>query len=478
MKREKLENLSERDFVTSLIISDKCCQVLLQYVKPNYFDSEYARIVTEWVSEYYHKFKCCPKDDITSLYRAHHDEIQDESLRELIAVFLQNLADSDLNINNEDYLLDRSKDFLDKKALKVYTEEIAACLETNNMEKARKIQSNYKKVSAKETNEVSLFSKSDIKIIQESLNKVDEELMTLPENLNKVTGKLHRNDFMAILAPPKKGKSWFMQYLAVEAVRQGLNTVLVSMEMTREEVVQRLWKMMFGSKSGIIPEGTYEGARFIEDDLNPGKWKSELIDVKVKSKSSKSVATLQKQMIMQNQHKGDLRVIAYPTFGASVEEICQRVEDLASENFVADVVIIDYADITKPIGGGTELRNQLDEIWKYLRGFSTKFHCLMITASQTNRTAWNSSKVGGESVGENFKKLAHITSFISMEQTSKMKKEHLMRLRNIAVRNDNVADTCVFPQCLDLGQFIFGNPILGEDFTMPDDDFEDESDNN
>lgn len=469
MKREKIESLNERDFVTSLIMSTKCCKALAPYVNLEYFETEYARVVTDWTLGYYKQFKECPKDNITSLYLTHQGELQDEGLKDLVASFLQNLADSNLNINNEDYLLDRSKDFLDSRALKLYTERLNACLEVGDMKKARKIQSEYKKISEVETNEVSLFSKSSVKTIQESLSKIDEELMSLPENLNKVTGKLHRNDFMAILAAPKKGKSWFLQYLATEAAKQGLNVVFVSMEMTREEVVQRMWKMMYGSKSGIIPEGIYECAKIVpsgEKDM----YTSELFDINVKPGCGRSVQYLQKQSKAQNKYKGDIRIVAYPAFGASVEDIGQRVEELATENYIADVLVIDYADITKPIGGGSEVRNQLDAIWKYLRYFAMKFHCLVITASQTNRTALNSSTVNVDSVAEDFRKVAHITSFVSMEQTPKMKEAHLMRIRNIAVRNDNVEECCVFPQCLGLGQFVLGAPVLGKNFIFPEED--------
>lgn len=463
MEREKIDTLKEKDFVTSLIMSDKCCKVLIPYINLSYFQIEYSRIILDWVIGYYKQFRCCPKNDIRSLYLTHCDEIQDESLKDLVATFLHNLAESDLNINNEDYLLDRSKDFLDSLILKHYTEELNACIEMNDIKRAKNIQAKYKKVAEVETNEVSLFSKDSVKTIQEALSKVDEELMTLPDKLNKVTGKLHRNDFMAILSKPKGGKSFYMQYLAIEAVKQGLNVVFVSMEMPREEVVQRMWKMLYGSKSGIIPEGVYEGAKIIE--VGDGKYTSDLINIKVKPNSGKSVTYLQKQSKAQNQYKGDIRIIAYPAFSASVEEITDRVEELATdEQFIADVVIIDYADITRPMGGGSEVRNQLDIIWKHLRFFAMKFHCLLITASQTNRSALNSSQVGVEAVAEDFRKAAHCTSFVSMEQTQVMSKKHIMRLRNILMRSGEMGYTCVFPQCYGLGQFMLGNPVDGDDF--------------
>ena len=373
LNRQVISNLDERDFVTSLIMSDKCCQVLLPYVKLIYFDVDYARTVISWVIEYYKKFKQAPKENITSLYRTHCDEIQDEALKELVLNYIQELGKNENTINNEDYLLDRSKDFLDYKALKIYTEELNACLETRSMDKARKVQSDYKKVNTVELNEVSLLSLSDKTIIENALTQEEEILFTLPEALNRVFGNIHRNDFIAILAPPKRGKSFALQYLAIQALKQRLNVIFVSMEMTREEVVQRMWKALWGTESGLIKDGMYETSRFVEDTSEEGKYRSELVDVNVKNKA-KSVQSLQKRLRANNAYTGDIRIIAYPRFSASVRQITDRIDELINDGFIPDVVVIDYADITTPIGGGSELRNQIDEIWKYLGGYATKLH--------------------------------------------------------------------------------------------------------
>ena len=463
LNRQVISNLDEKDFVTSLIMSDKCCQILIPYIKLVYFDVDYARTVISWVLDYYKKFKQAPKDNITSIYRTRCDEIQDEALKELILNYIQELGKNEIQINNEDYLVDKGKDFIDYKALKIYTQELNACLETRSMDKARKVQQEYKKINTVELNEVSLLSLSDKTIIENALTQEEKILFTLPEALNKVVGNIHRNDFIAILAPPKRGKSFALQYLAIQALKQRLNVIFVSMEMTREEVIQRMWKALWGSESGLIKDGMYETSRFIEDTSEEGKYRSELVDVNVKNKA-KSVQSLQKRLRTNNAYTGDIRIIAYPRFSASVKQITDRIDELINDGFVPDVVIIDYADITTPIGGGSELRNQIDEIWKYLGGYATKMHCAVITASQTNRGGMSSSSVEAESIGENFKKIAHITSMVSLEQTRKMKEEHLMRVRNIAIRNGEVEDACIFPQCLGLGQFVFGEPISTRDF--------------
>lgn len=473
LNREVIKTLDEKDFVTSLIMSDKCCQTLLPYTKLTYFDIDYSRTIVSWVMEYYKKFKNAPKQDITSVYRTHCDEIQDEALKELILNYIQELGKTEIQINNEDYLIDKGKDFIDYKALKIYTQELNACLETRSMDKARKIQEEYKKISTAEINECDLMDLGDKEIIENALAQEEEVLFTLPGAMNDVFGNIHRNDYILLLAPPKRGKSWLLQKIAIEALKQRLNVVFVSMEMTREEVIQRMWKTLWGTESGLIPDGIYETCRFVEDTSEEGKYRCELIDVNVKNKG-KSVAALQKRLRVNNGYMGHLRVIAYPAYGASVQQITNRIEELAEDGFVTDVLLIDYQDITLPIGGGSEERNQLNLISKHLRGFSMKFHCATISASQTNRMGLSASQVTGESIAEDFRKLSHVTSMVSMEQTPKMRKQHLMRLRNIAMRNGESSDPCIFPQCLKLGQFMFGEPIPAECLIMDESDDEDD----
>ena len=473
LNREVIKILDEKDFVTSLIMSDKCCQTLLPYTKLTYFDIDYSRTIVSWVMEYYKKFKNAPKQDITSVYRTHCDEIQDEALKELILNYIQELGKTEIQINNEDYLVDKGKDFIDYKALKIYTEELNACLETRSMDKARKIQEEYKKISTAEINECDLMDLGDKEIIENALAQEEEVLFTLPGAMNDVFGNIHKNDYILLLAPPKRGKTWLLQKIGIEALKQRLNVVFISMEMTREEVVQRMWKTLWGTESGLIPDGTYETCRFVEDTSEEGKYRCELIDVNVKNKG-KSVAALQKRLRVNNGYMGHLRVIAYPAYGASVQQITNRIEELAEDGFVTDVLLIDYQDITLPIGGGSEERNQLNLISKHLRGFSMKFHCATISASQTNRMGLSASQVTGEAIAEDFRKLSHVTSMVSMEQTPKMKKQHLMRLRNIAMRNGESSDTCIFPQCLKLGQFMFGEPIPAECLIMDESDDEDD----
>ena len=134
-------------------------------------------------------------------------------------------------------------------------------------------------------------------------------------------------------------------------------------------------------------------AKFVEDTSEEGKYRLEITDAKVSDKAPPSIDYLFKQLRASTGYKGNIHVIAYPAYGASAQEITDRVEDLARKGFIADILCVDYGDITKPMGGGSEVRNQLDLTWKHFRGFSMSFHCATFTASQTNRSGFNSSIV-------------------------------------------------------------------------------------
>ena len=79
---------------------------------------------------------------------------------------------------------------------------------------------------------------------------------------------------------------------------------------------------------------------------------------------------------------GDIRIISVPAYSLSVEKLDIMLEKLVQEeNYVPDLIAVDYADIMAPSEKG-EYRNQLDGIWKRLRGLAQKWKAVVFTASQ------------------------------------------------------------------------------------------------
>jgi len=68
------------------------------------------------------------------------------------------------------------------------------------------------------------------------------------------------------------------------------------------------------------------------------------------------------------------------------------------------LIIVDYADLLKPVTVRKEKRNELESIYEELRALSQEFQCPIWTASQTNRSGLNAEVITMEQISEAFNK--------------------------------------------------------------------------
>lgn len=469
MEHQELVKMSERDFVVSCILSDKVCQKLFQYVNLDFFELPYSRIVMSWVVDYFNNYRMAPKKNMLSIYRLHCQEIQDEALQETVLVFLQKLPEPEENVN-EDYLVSKCRDFLDYRKFTILTQNLQACLDVGNMNEARNFLVKHQETDIIHSDSIRLFDKNQEKLITDELNHIDDELFDLPPKINDVIGKIHREDFIALLAGPKAGKTWFLCWIAKQAMLRGQKVLFVSLEMKRGEVLKRMWSLMFGVRSPTVDlSKTYTLSKW--DACGEDKFTPLQYEYKANRNRTITVSEAQSQMKLMN-HGGDIWIECYPSFSSSVNDVENRIREVAATGYIPDVVIIDYADIMKPSGGGSELRNQLDSIWKSLRAFAQEMKVAVFTASQTNR-AGLSGVVKAENIAEDMRKLAHVTSFVALNRPPHYRKAGVAGLKNLMSRNESTDKEALFCTGYHLGQFMMGNAQWAEDVVLNSTDEED-----
>lgn len=473
MTREKLSLSRERDFVTNLITSDKFCNSVLPFMNVTYFDSDYTRIVAQWILDYYKEYFESPKTNILAIYRNRCQEIEDKPLQSNVLTYLRKIVENydEAKPNNEGYAIDQGLQFLKEKSLRNYSEDIQACLATGDIDKADQLRNSYREIVIDTDDELDFFN-SDAELVYSKLTESQEEILFLPEAFEKVFGKLHRNDFVAIGAKAKGGKTWCLIWLGLTALTQHLKVVHFSLEMTTGETASRYWKMAFGMKSGLVEKGKkFKSSRFVKvegfDEEDP-EYDVEEYEVMVDKEYNIEVEEKRK-MFAKYCHGGNLRIVSYPMNQATVSKLKNKCDNFIQDGFVPDVVIIDYADILKLSGNG-ELRNQLDLTWKELRGWARENHILLITASQLNRGSFGKGHVQADQIAEDIRKLGHVTSMVALDQTPAMKKKHISALTPFVTRSDEAVDTCVFCQNLGLGQFVNGKAHLMNEVNFSDDE--------
>lgn len=249
----------------------------------------------------------------------------------------------------------------------------------------------------------------------------------------------------------------------VEAVKNSLKVLHVSLEMSEHQMSKRYWTALSGQLNEDNNEINYS---YFEKSEDGEKW-----EIKHKTIARKGVSISQIESKQKNLRRlfrgGDIRILAVPAYSLSVEALEAKLDKLAQqEQYVPDVIIVDYADIMAPSDKG-DYRNQLDGIWKRLRGLAQSRKAVVFTASQSGRQSINKN-ADSKDIAEDIRKLAHITSMVALNQTTEEKKNGVLRLRQLALREGEAEfREAVCTQCLSIGRIVtdshFDNEVILEE---------------
>lgn len=80
-----------------------------------------------------------------------------------------------------------------------------------------------------------------------------------------------------------------------------------------------------------------------------------------------------------------LRIKEYPTKGATVETLHSHLSQLETLGFKPDMIVVDYADLLRPVGKFQEKHHELASIQEDLRALAYAHDAVVWTASQCNR---------------------------------------------------------------------------------------------
>ena len=453
MKRERLNTLAERDILIGLITSYRFCREICPIIVPKYLEIDYTRIVVTWIKGYYSKFGEAPKRNMMKLYRSHVEELKDEDLQENILEFINKINSDYQNISNfnDEFALEQAISYLKGRSLKNLASNIDAYVSTGEIDKAETALTKFKRVERANGESASILNNTEE--IIDTFTSENNILFQFKGAYGKVIGVLHREDFFAYVAPIKRGKTYHLMYTAETAMMQGLKVVFFSLEMSREQMIKRFWTSLSGQLAESKDDIMYP--YFDVDDDGTHVVKHKLISRR--AVDTKAIEKKQKQ-IKQMTNGGDIQIVAVPAYSLTVEALETYLDDFEQNGYVADVIIVDYADIMCPSEKG-DYRNQLDGIWKRLRGLAQKKKALVVTASQSGRGSIDRD-VDATDIAEDIRKIAHVTSMVSLNQTPNDVKHGVMKVKQLAIREgEREFRQAVCLQCLTIGR-----PVLDSYF--------------
>lgn len=218
-----------------------------------------------------------------------------------------------------------------------------------------------------------------------------EGVMKIPfrlESMNKMTnGGVERKTLNIPIAPTGVGKSMWLCSLAVDYIMQGYNVLYVTLEMSEMQVSKRI-------DANILDISL--------NNMNQDTLDSELYMTKAKE-------------FMAKPHMGTLKVKEYASREASVNDFKSLIDDYRiKENFVPDIVIVDYLMIIKSSDRVKVAEHErLNKLAVELRALAFAYDVAVWSPMQTNRDGTDKSDLSLSDIAGSFD-VSHHADFIVM----------------------------------------------------------------
>ncbi len=499
--RKEVSGGIERQFLTGAVVSDRFLKEARSFYDPELLDTRYVRTVAEWCFGHFGKYQKAPGLHIRDIYAAHSDQM-DPAEAKLIAGLLASLSDeyeraAELNVP---YLLDQAEGWFKRLSLERTARTVAGLAAQGDVTEAEAELAGYKRVGRPATLGENPFKSSDD--IQRAFERSERPLFALPGALGRMmNGVLNRDQFIAFMGPEKRGKTWWLNELAIRAAMSRLNVVLFQVgDMSREQVVLRICIRLAGRSNmeryagdQVVPVldcrlnqlGTCKRCphknKPLMDDWSPlGAWEAYesglhrryracsecegekffkgaiwYNTVHIKKELTWREAWRESRKFLGRIKGRDFRLFAFPSDQLTITEIKAMIDNLESfEGFIPDVVVIDYADNLAPEDRREEFRHQQNRTWKLLRGLSLERHCLVVTATQAAGRSYKKASLEMDDYSEDKRKYAHVTGMFGLNQTPDEKRAGLMRINTIVLREEefHIEDEVTVGQALRLGR--------------------------
>ena len=388
--------------VAQLMLEDRpFCDQIEEILELEFFDSAYIRAFVETILNYRNKYEQHPH------FATIHTEVKrgnknyDKAVQQQVRDFLVRVQSNE--VNDRDYIKDQAVDFCKKQCLKKAILESADLVKRGNYDSITKIINEALSKGNDQNFGHDWYKDLDHRYIKKSRKPIT----TGWQRIDEITkGGVGAKELAVVIAPTGAGKSMVLVHLGAQALMLGKKVVHYTLELADTVV------------------GIRYDSCLAKIDLRDIMDSKEIVKEKIKDVS------------------GKLIIKEYPTKSASTKSLRNHLEKLRKQNILPDVVIVDYADLLRPISSTSEKRHDLEGIYEELRGMATEFDCAFITASQTNRGGLNAEVITMESISEAFNKCFVADFIFSLSRTPQDKQGNSGRI--FIAKNRNGPDGLVF----------------------------------
>jgi hypothetical protein len=359
--------------VASLMSDIKFIQTISDILEPDMFDSDSNKWLVKSIRDYFYEYKKQPTLEVVK-YKI--DEIDNDVLKSGVVDKLRDVW-KNIEATDLEFVQSETLDFCKNQTLKSAILESVDMLENKNYDGIKSLIDNAMKAGSERDLGHDYIPSLEVRLSESARITVK----TPWDVINDITdGGLGAGELGVVVAPAGIGKSWTLQALGSEVVRQGKTVVHYTLELNENYVGLRYDSIFSGVTTGNI------------------KYHKEDVEKKLQSLP------------------GKLLIKYFPTKAASVNTIGSHLKQIELSGVDIDMVIVDYADILMPTGNFKEKRHAIGTIYEDLRGLAGELEIPIWTASQANRSALEEDVIGADKVSEDYSKVMTADFVISMSR--------------------------------------------------------------
>lgn len=387
---------------------------VISNLEPGYFQSNLLSKIFIIFKTYYKKFQQIPTQKIIEAQLLKSGETRDR-----ISLYIDRIFNLNMKLDSSEVLYIKSEieTFTKHAKMKSAIFKAAELLDDGNFEE---IVSEIKDALIINNTQHLGFDIFDVDARYESIRKnLENKFSSGFAKIDKVLmGGWTKKEIYAFQAPPGVGKSIWLVNCGFKALCNKLNVVHYSMEMSEDRLGMRYDAV--ASKIGF----------------------KDLIDSPDEIKKAYES--------VKNATKTHLKIREFPTSVASIYDIEAHLENLKLyEEFIPDMVIVDYGDIMKSTRNSANAYEEQGWIFRELRALAVKRDIIVLTATQSRRDALaadGSTKdvIGMDQVADSMEKNRILDVLFSVTQSRAEKTDGTIKLWVAKNRNGTANEELSF----------------------------------
>lgn len=368
--------------IKNLLYNKEYAKRVLPFLKYEYFESEEEQRIVKVLKSIFKKYDFIPSITIIkSVFKDQIRGITEEVLQKVIEK-LNNFKKMELEDDSLDYLIDITQNYFVKRDLYLSLIESSKILSNdkdgndNEFRKIPELIESSLKISLRDKNIGRVYG-DDINAKEQYLYYTEKKIRyeTHLEKFNKLIGGGFIKKTMNVFAgEPGIGKSRFLTDLSLHYVKQGLNVLYISLELSEDSIYQRV------------------DANLLDHNINTFETISEM-------------EYLEKVKRARKEMEGILIIKEYPAESIDIYNIENLIADIKIiKGIDIDILVIDYLTVLKTaknIGmyvgnlyvNGKMISNELLSIAK-------KYELILLTAIHLNREGWGNLEAKMANIAE------------------------------------------------------------------------------